>query len=406
MKKLLVTVSSAILTLAPLNAAQADDTAFSVSVIPGVDAPQGGSLATTPGLPSTLSVRDTSSTASTAWTWTASNGCLIGSATDRIATLQCPSDVNGYFPVTVTAYSADGKTATNTAMIYADGLLPDILDQSLTPATITAGNSSTLRVATSSFGRPFRSVITVDASTDESTWERIVDRTDIGTDGVFTMSVAATATTWYRVIVYVGNATMVAGNPQLTVAQPETTKTTLAVRGTYPATVNGLVTTSAGTAVAGAPVVLQAQWYGSRTWTTVGTVRTDAAGRASYSYRPTRAGALRYTYSGGELYAPSMSASRFIKIPVKLAATVKSGKPDVIRGRLTTASGKPVAKARVTLQYRTPGSSTWHTKTSIATTTAGDISYRTQPKSKTYFRWVYAATATNSGTTSVQMLVK
>ena len=130
-------------------------------------------------------------------------------------------------------------------------------------------------------------------------------------------------------------------------------------------------------------------------WTTVagpGEIGTD--GTHAFTVRP----ALSTFYQlatyivGGTGWTQS---NAMIELPVyksgsKLTMTGRSGRPDVMTGRLlNTKTGAAIPGQRLTLQYRYYGSSTWRTWTTKVTGTTGYVTAKVQPKRRTYYRWVY-----------------
>jgi hypothetical protein len=78
------------------------------------------------------------------------------------------------------------------------------------------------------------------------------------------------------------------------------------------------------------------------------------------------------------------------KSATKLTMSVKSGRPDVMTGRLLNAkTGAAMGSRRITLQYRYYGTSTWRTLTTRVTGSGGYVTAKVQPKRRTYYRWRY-----------------
>ena len=133
-----------------------------------------------------------------------------------------------------------------------------------------------------------------------------------------------------------------------------------------------------------------------------GSTLSDVAGfRRGWSYRN---GYFQLVYAGSPSTISSASAAPLVRIPTKVSMAVKSGRPDLLSGRLTTGAGASMKYVYVTLQYRAYGTSTWRAATTqVRTSSTGTFSYTVQPKKGMYYRWVYLGTSTGYlGATSAQ----
>jgi hypothetical protein len=183
------------------------------------------------------------------------------------------------------------------------------------------------------------------------------------------------------------------------------TRTALAVKAGYPTTFSGsLANAVTGKALpTGTPVTLKVKWYGTSTWATVTTLRTDAYGKVAWSWNAYRNGYFQLVHAGGPSTVSSASAAPLVRIPTKATMAVRSGHPDALSGRLTTGAGASMKYVYVSLQYRAYGTSTWRTATQVRTSSTGTLSYSVQPRKRMYYRWVYAGTSTGYvGATSAQ----
>lgn len=171
----------------------------------------------------------------------------------------------------------------------------------------------------------------------------------------------------------------------------------------YPTRLTGtLRKAGTSTVLTNQPVTVQVRWYGSNTWSTVTSVRTNGSGQATYSVYPTRLGYYRFTWAGSSAYTGATSAQTLVKVPAAAAMTVKSGRPDVISGSLKIRkSGALIKGTYITLQVRKAGTSTWSTVTTFKQTT-GTFSYKVQPKQATYYRWAFKGTGSHPAVNSSQ----
>jgi hypothetical protein len=150
-----------------------------------------------------------------------------------------------------------------------------------------------------------------------------------------------------------------------------------------------------------------------RTWTTIaGPGDTGADGVHVLNLRPRRTtyyqAALATASSAG--WVPPANVTVGVRVsgwPVRLVAQARSGRPDVVTARLTSAvSGAVMAGRRLTLQRRLYGTSTWRTVGSDVTGQRGYASERVQPRRRAYFRWVYAGSPTFARATSGQVFLR
>jgi hypothetical protein len=150
-----------------------------------------------------------------------------------------------------------------------------------------------------------------------------------------------------------------------------------------------------------------------RTWTSIaGPGDTGPDGVHVLTVRPRRTtyyqAAVAVAPSAGWVAPANVTAGvRVTRWPVRLVAQARSGRPDVVTGRLTSAtSGVAMAGRRLTLQRRFYGASTWRTVGSDVTGQRGYGSERVQPRRRAYFRWVYAGSPTFARATSGQVFLR
>jgi hypothetical protein len=162
----------------------------------------------------------------------------------------------------------------------------------------------------------------------------------------------------------------------------------------YGQTARVTATVTSGSTPVRAYIKVLASTDGSH-WTTAagpGEIGTD--GSYAFTVRPSLSTLYQLaTYIvGGTGWTQS---NVMIELPVyrsstKVTMTGKSGRPDVMTGRLiNTRTGAAISSQRVTLQYRYYGSSTWRTWTTVVTGSTGYVTAKVQPKRRTYYRWRY-----------------
>lgn len=179
----------------------------------------------------------------------------------------------------------------------------------------------------------------------------------------------------------------------------------------YGQTARVTATVTSGSTPVRAYIQVLASTDGSH-WTTVagpGEIGTDGA--YAFTVRPSLStfyqlatyivGGTGWTQSNAMLELP------VYKSATKVTMTGRSGRPDVMTGRLlNTRTGAAIASQRLTLQYRYYGSSTWRTLTTRVTGSTGYVTASVQPKRRTYYRWVYPGSSNYYfGSTSLKAYV-
>jgi hypothetical protein len=200
-------------------------------------------------------------------------------------------------------------------------------------------------------------------------------------------------------------------DPEPPVVDPIVTATTIDAQPGYPTRLTGSLVdaaTKTNVALAGLPVTVQVQWYGTTSWAPLATVYTDRYGNLSYTPTiTTRAGTFRFVNAGDSTYGPAASQGTvFVKVPTRIAAAVRTGRPNLFTATTTTGSGARLVGGRLVLQRRYAGSTKW-TKVATETTNAkGMVATKQAPGRKTSYRWVLAATTTHVGSTSRELAVR
>ena len=166
--------------------------------------------------------------------------------------------------------------------------------------------------------------------------------------------------------------------------------------------VSAHVTTAAGAPLAGAGLVLQYRLPSWTGWATAARATTDRYGNAAATIQPHAAAYYRWVWAGNSTYYASSTTAPLVKVTSTMAIGVRSGRPDTLTGRVTTGYSASVAGARVTLQYRTAGTSTWRTVSTVTGNGYGSVSARVQPRRGTYYRWTWGGTGAFYGATSGQ----
>jgi carbon monoxide dehydrogenase subunit G len=171
------------------------------------------------------------------------------------------------------------------------------------------------------------------------------------------------------------------------------TVATAASTGTWPRTVTATISKRNSSAVlAGVPVIITRRSVTGTTVTTVGTFKTNAAGKVAYTFYPQQPTRVTFSYAGSTGNLASTVAVT-VKTPTVMAGRVTVGSPNMLRGHLVTAGGKVMAARTVYLQRRYASSSTWSTVASGSTNSNGNFYSRQQPKRATYYRFYFPGVA-------------
>jgi hypothetical protein len=347
----------------------------------------------TPYQPGAISV--TPNRSSTVRWSTDRTDCTVAAPTALSTTMTCTIQ---RLPVTVTATLTDTVTKqviTRTATSeVGPAVAPNGTGWSVTatgrhPVTLTGTLTNT------TLKKPFAAaLVTVQRAPHGSTVYTTVATLRTDANGRAVYAAPATAAATYR-FVYAGAPTNAAATSTPVLVRIPTITALSAAQG-YPTTFTGQTLNAATKKPlpAGTPVTLLVKWYGTSTWATVKTMPTDANGRVSYKWYPTRAGYFFLVHNASATTTGSGSATPFVRVPTRMSIGVRSGRPDVISGRLTTGAGVAMKSQYVTLQYRTYGTSTWRNVTRVVTNSTGSVAVKVQPKKRTYYRWVYGGTST------------
>ncbi|GAA1793447.1 hypothetical protein GCM10009682_14140 [Luedemannella flava] len=349
----------------------------------------------------TLTAVDASSTPAVSWAWSANRNCLPGARDARTVAVQCLGDVTGPVTVTLTAASEDGQhtVETTTVEVAAPTVAPTV---TLTgPATpVKAGTPTGLTVGANLAGAGFRATVTLQSSTNGTTWTPVGAAATTSAAGALTLTVTPTVSTRYRVLVATA-AGPVASAP-VTVVVPVATRTTLTATPGNPAVLRArVVDAKTGGPVAGARVTVTVKRYGATQWTTIGTYTTDAQGVATVRYSTDRAGYYQATYAGSAVLAGSSATTALVKaVPKAAVSATRSGSTVTVTARLTAGSGAAVAATSVTVQYRAYGSNTWRTVKTLSTSATGSAVVKHSARSKTSYRVVFGGSTTLSAVAS------
>ena len=252
-------------------------------------------------------------------------------------------------------------------------------------------------------------------------WTNVTGETNNTTSsGTYSISTSGPAVGTYQYqTIYAGSGTTYANatSPVVTVQVViPTTLTAVAnvttVAANTPFTINGTLSFTSGTGIAGATIQLQKNVSG--TWTNVATNVTDTNGNYSFSNSESAGGAYYYrtTYAGdpfiGAATSPIVTVTvGTVLIPTQLTAatnltTVVVNVPFTINGTLNTTSGVGIANATIQLQKNVSG--TWTNVAGNINTTTVTGAYRistSEPTASTYqYRTTYAGNATYKNATS------
>jgi len=161
-----------------------------------------------------------------------------------------------------------------------------------------------------------------------------------------------------------------------------------------------------GHALGNQPVIAQVKPYHTRTWQTIGAASTARSGVATFRHKTTRAGQFRFSYARTLAHSGSISKAVFVKVPTRLSAAAKTGRPDVVRGTLRKASGTGIGGERVKLQRRYAGQRRWVTVDAVTSSRSGKVASRQQAARTADYRWAYNGSATNRSARSHIVRVK
>jgi 5-hydroxyisourate hydrolase-like protein (transthyretin family) len=252
------------------------------------------------------------------------------------------------------------------------------------------------------------------------TWTNATGETNNTTStGTYSISTSGPAVGTYQYkTIYAGSGTTYSNATSAVVTVQVVIPTTLTVvanvttvAANTPFTINGTLSFTSGTGIAGATITLQKNVSG--TWTNVATNVTDANGNYSFSNSESAGGAYYYrtTYAGdpfiGAATSPVVTVTvGAVLIPTQLTvaapASATAGTSFTINGTLNTTSGTGIAGATIQLQKNVSG--TWQTVTGKTNTTTSTGAYRistSEPTASTYqYRTTYAGNATYKNATS------
>jgi carbon monoxide dehydrogenase subunit G len=177
--------------------------------------------------------------------------------------------------------------------------------------------------------------------------------------------------------------------PAYLTATKAATVATAASTGTWPRTVTSTISMRNSSAVmAGVPVTITRRSVTGTTVTTVGTYRSDAAGKVAYTFYPKEPTRVTFSYAGSTGNLAS-TVTVTVTTPTVLTSRVNVGSPNMLRGHLVTAGGTVMAARTVYLQRRYASSSTWTTVATGTTNSYGNFWSRQQPKRATYYRFYF-----------------
>ena len=217
------------------------------------------------------------------------------------------------------------------------------------------------------------------------------------TDASGSVSVRVTpGSALYVQFVFAGDPSTAAASMSPVLVKTATRTSASAAAGSTTTLTGQLVNAVTGKALpAGQPVTLRVRPSGSSAWSTVTTgLRTDSYGRVVHRYSAVRPATFAFSHPGTASTVSSASPGVLVRVPTTLTMAVRTGRPNTLTGRLTTWSGTPLKNTAVSVQYRYAGTTTWRTAATRTTSSTGYVSIGAQPKRKTYYRWVYAGTAT------------
>jgi len=179
--------------------------------------------------------------------------------------------------------------------------------------------------------------------------------------------------------------------------------------GTNPVTLTAaLRDTVTGRPVAGATTTVQGAPYGSSTYTTSGSVVTDANGVATFKATAATAATYRFAFGGSSDLGASTSGTALVKVPTRTALVVKPGYPTTFSGSLAnTVTGRALPTGTpVTLKVKWYGTSTWAPVTTLRTDAYGKVAWSWNAYRNGYFQLVYAGSPSTVSSASAAPLVR
>ena len=334
-------------------------------------------------------------TVTTSWS-TNRTDCALTATTGPSTTWTCPATATG--PASVTATVTDTATKqvhTKTASVT----LTAPVVKAATGFTITATGSHpvtlTGTLTNKSTGKALAGApVVVQRITAGATSWSTAATMNTDTYGRATYQASAASAASYR-IVHAGTVTTLPSNTT-TIAVKVPTRAALKVTAGYPTSFSGSVLNSVTLKPVPTytPVSLKVKWYGTTTWVTIANLKTDAYGKVAWKWNANRNGYFQLVYAGATSTTGSASTAPLVRIPTKVSMSVKSGRPDILTGRVLTGAGLAVKYHYVTLQYRPYGTATWYTYAKYKTGSTGYVTATVQPKKRMYYRWSYSGTST------------
>lgn len=334
------------------------------------------------GVKTPLNVTNSGAVVAT-WAWNASvNDCFFGATTTQTATLQCAMDYVGPVTVTVTGRTAAGVSSSDSMDIEVSR--PDFTATLDVPASIVAGDSTpiTARIRADS-GDSVKVYMGIQQSTNNGdSWTNVAAETLTDT-GMVTVNVAPKTTTLYRLISSALDVEVI--EEIAVIVRPITA--TLSKSGDSPTTLTARFVSTNGD-VENRKVLVQVAYDGSTAWQNIpgNPYTTNTYGKVTVNVTPTRPARYRVLFAGDDMYAPRTTNVVYVGADTVMTIAVDKGSTDKITGALRTAASKPVAAAKVYLQWKPKGSTSWSTlkydvtndlgKVALTRTTGKDGSYR------------------------------
>lgn len=183
---------------------------------------------------------------------------------------------------------------------------------------------------------------------------------------------------------------------------------TASVAGPAPTTITAQLRDSTGTAGADRTLTVQSRPATSGTYTTAGTVKTSAAGVATFRVDPTVGSYYRFVFAGDNTMGGATSAA--VHVAARTLASVRAGaagKVLTVRGTVTDRAGHGEPATSVAIMARTLASKPWATLATVTTTGNGTFSFTGRsPTALTHYRVQALASAQRQASSSAQVTVK
>jgi hypothetical protein len=249
--------------------------------------------------------------------WTADiDTCLVGSRTQRVARVQCPTSTVGPLTVTATFVTSGGATFADTHQLALSGPSTPLTVGLTAPQRVATRSSADLTARVRSGSAPVRAVLSAQQRVPAGSgwvWKQFATATatTAGTATVRTPAWSTTGARGYRlrVITTPASGWTATTSPTVSVTSVHRTTVTAAARTGRPSLVSARLRTRTGAALGSRWLTLQSRTSPSASWRTVSRAATNSTGTASARVRPGRPTSYRWVFASSTSLAGSISAS-------------------------------------------------------------------------------------------------